>query len=124
MSNRPAVGVIERGAQRGKIPTALEIENLCRWITKVELELDAALEREKALQKNLDQVDEILTVNWVGPRVDGDYRKALHDLITRCIDIENDPRVSSTAKARQDELNDLRERETYYKSIRVERTEY
>ena len=33
-----------------------------------------------------------------------DYRKALHDLTTRVIAIENDPAVSSTAKARADRL--------------------
>lgn len=34
----------------------------------------------KELQRIVDQVDDVLIVNWVGPRVDGDYKKALYAL--------------------------------------------
>lgn len=32
------------------------------------------------LQKIVNQVDDVLVINWVGPRVDCDYRQALADL--------------------------------------------
>lgn len=68
-------------------------------------QLEAECER---LRRIVDQVDDVLVVNWVGPRKDGDYRKALADLITFNIQIENDPAVSLTAKMRQIELESLR----------------
>jgi hypothetical protein len=49
------------------------------------------------------QVDEVLTVNWIEVK-GGDYRQALHDLITRAVAIENDPEVSEAAKARADRM--------------------
>lgn len=42
---------------------------------------DLLLADRNRLKAALDQVDDVLVVNWVGPRVDGDYRKALHDLV-------------------------------------------
>ena len=38
----------------------------------------------------------------------GKYKQALHELVQLCIQIENDPSTSPTAKARQDELGSLR----------------
>jgi hypothetical protein len=63
---------------------------------------DAA--RIVAMLNAIEEVDDVLVVNWVGPRVDGDYRKALHDLVTRAIAIENDPQVSESAAKRKAEL--------------------
>lgn len=40
------------------------------------------------LQSIVDQIDEVLVVNWVGPRKDGDYKKALHDLMGFAIAVE------------------------------------
>lgn len=39
----------------------------------------------KTLQEQISEVDEILIVNWVGPRKDGDYRKSLSDLIRTAV---------------------------------------
>lgn len=52
-------------------------------------ELTSMLElisENKRLRKIVDQVDDVLVVNWAGPRVDGDYRKALADLVSTNID--------------------------------------
>lgn len=68
---------------------------------------DNELEDKKKLQDSLDQVDDVLIVNWVGPRKDGDYSKALADLVDFQVKIENDPCVSMEAKWKLDELCDL-----------------
>jgi hypothetical protein len=60
------------------------------------------------LQSIVTQVDDVLVVNWIEVK-EGDYRKALHDLVAFNIQIENDPSVSPTAKARQDEIDRLTE---------------
>lgn len=52
------------------------------------------------------QVDDVLTVNWIGVK-DGDYRQALNDLVTFSIQVHDDPAVSSLAKQRQDEHEEL-----------------
>ncbi len=70
--------------------------------------LECVAAQRDALKASLDQVDDVLIVNWVGPRKDGDYKKALHDLVGQGIAIENDPSVSETAKARADELDALK----------------
>lgn len=58
-------------------------------------------DRLSALQKKLDAVDDVLVVNWIAPPKDRDYRKALHDLVTWNIQIENDPLVSESAAKRK-----------------------
>jgi hypothetical protein len=58
-------------------------------------------------QRVITQVDEVLIVNNVGPRTDGDYRKALHDLITLNIQIHDDPAVSEVAAKRAAEIERL-----------------
>lgn len=63
------------------------------------------------LQRIVNQVDDELVVNWITVK-DGDYRKALRDLVAQGIQIENDPAVSSTAKARQEEMAALQSRIT------------
>lgn len=57
----------------------------------------------KQLEEIKAQVDDVLVINWCGPRVDNDYCKALHDLITWNIQVHDDPQVSEVAKKRQDE---------------------
>lgn len=59
------------------------------------------LQDNARLQAIVDAVDEVLVVNWVGPRKDGDYRKALHDLITQNIKEHDDPAISEIAQQRQ-----------------------
>lgn len=75
--------------------------------------LRAELERVKgernALGESLNQVDEVLVVNWVGPRKDGDYRRALYDLVSFNIQIHDDPQVSEVAANRQQQNQALRE---------------
>lgn len=68
-------------------------------------------ERDAALA-SLSQVDEVLVVNWVGPRVDGDYTKALADLVTSSIQIHDDPAVSEVAAKRLEEITRLKEHRT------------
>jgi hypothetical protein len=46
------------------------------------------------------QVDDVLTVNWVDVK-DGNYRKALNDLVIWNIQIHDDPAVSPIARKRQ-----------------------
>ena len=65
------------------------------------------LQRDK-LQKDLDIVDSVLSVHWVGPRKDGDYRLALHHLVTTAIREHDDPKISEVAAKRRDELERLR----------------
>jgi 23S rRNA G2069 N7-methylase RlmK/C1962 C5-methylase RlmI len=48
----------------------------------------------KRLKVIVDQVDDVLVVNWVGPRVDGDYKKALADLVKFNTKIATDPVVN------------------------------
>ncbi len=62
-----------------------------------------------ALKSSLDQVDDVLVVNWVGPRKDGDYKRALADLVTFNIQIHDDPQVSEVAAKRQQQNAALRE---------------
>jgi hypothetical protein len=63
-------------------------------------------ERDKA-REALAQVDDVLVVNWI-PVTNGNYGKALHDLITFNIQIENDPSVSKRAAARDKALAALK----------------
>lgn len=70
-----------------------------------------------SLKAIVDQVDDELVVNWITVK-DGDYRKALHDLVMQGIQIENDPAVSSTARARQEELAALKETLVACESLR------
>lgn len=63
----------------------------------------------EAAKDSLRQVDEVLVVNWVGPRKDGDYTKALADLVTFNIQIHDDPQVSEVAAKRKQEYDALRE---------------
>jgi hypothetical protein len=58
-------------------------------------------------EERLDQVDEVLAVNWIAVK-GGDYRKALHDLITWEIQTHDDPAVSPEAGRRKAELESLR----------------
>ena len=55
---------------------------------------DKLLADRNRLKAALDQVDDVLVVNWVGPRVDGDYRKALHDLVAFNIQIATEPAMN------------------------------
>lgn len=65
----------------------------------------AALRAERdATQRIVDAVDDVLVVNWVGPRVDGDYRRALADLVTFAIQIHDNPEVSEVARERAEQL--------------------
>ena len=67
----------------------------------------AALTAERdELKAIVDQVDDVLVVNWIAAK-DGDYRQALHDLVTTNIAEHDDPAISSVAKARQDERDKL-----------------
>lgn len=88
----------ELRAQRGEPPSTLH-----ERIKELERERDAALSK-------LEQVDEILICNWVGPRKDGDYRKALQDLISTSIREHNDPLISESAKLSEDRNAELRDR--------------
>lgn len=69
--------------------------------------LQAANKRAEVAEAALHQVDEILVVNWAGPRKDGDYRKALADLVSFNIKIYDDPQVSEVAAKRKQHLEDL-----------------
>lgn len=76
--------------------------------SKILLEFfDNELQKKKKLQDSIYQVDDVLMVNWVGPRKDGDYRKSLNDLIDYNIKIHDDTCVSKEAQAKVDELCDL-----------------
>ncbi len=55
-------------------------------------------ERDEA-RAALRQVDDVLAVNGLGAK-DGDYKTALHDLVTWEIQIHDDPLVSESAKKR------------------------
>lgn len=77
------------------------------WISEAAAHLRILTTQVKALQASLDQVDEVLLVNWVGPRKDGDYRQALHDLVTSAIREHNDPRVSKEAAEREAQMKAL-----------------
>ena len=54
-----------------------------------------AFAEEKA--RIVREVDDVLVVNWVGPRKDNDYRKALHDLVSNAIQQHDDPQISESA---------------------------
>lgn len=60
--------------------------------------------RAEKAEAELVQVDDVLIVNYIAAK-NGDYRSALHELVQLNIQIENDPQVSETARARQDELD-------------------
>lgn len=72
-----------------------------------EIDEDAEIAR---LQKIVNDVDDVLVVNWVGPREDGDYKKALANLIQQNIIEHDDPSISESAAARISELATLRTR--------------
>ena len=57
------------------------------------LKLDDTCARLKSI---VDQVDDVLIYNWIEVK-DGDYRKALYDLVSFSNQVENDPSVSQTA---------------------------
>ena len=59
------------------------------------------------LEAALAQVDDVLIVNWITAE-EGNYRKALHDLVQFNIQIENDPAVSETARVRTNEIAKLK----------------
>lgn len=67
------------------------------------------VEELAAVKDSLRQVNEVLVVNWVGPRKDGDYTKALADLVTFNIQIHDDPQVSEVAAKRKQERDALRD---------------
>jgi hypothetical protein len=53
------------------------------------------------------QVEDVLVTNWIQVK-DNDYKQAVNDLVTRCIQIENDPLVSVAARNRALELEHLK----------------
>lgn len=53
------------------------------------------------------QVEDVLVTNWTQVK-DNDYKQAVNDLVTRCIQIENDPLVSVAARNRELELQHLK----------------
>lgn len=57
------------------IMTAEGVEQIARAMDEF------AEQRTAELRSIVDTVDDVLVVNWVGPRKDGDYRKALADLV-------------------------------------------
>ena len=65
------------------------------------------LVENERLREIVAQVDSVLVTHWVVVK-DDNYCKALHDYAGFCIQIENDPAVSETAKARANELDTLR----------------
>lgn len=64
--------------------------------------------------KAMDQVDDVLMTDRITVK-DGNYRKALADLVTYNIQIHDDPSVSTVAKERQDRIAELEARLAYSK---------
>lgn len=57
-----------------------------------------ALEQQNAeLKRQIRQIDDALVVRWITVK-DGDYRKAINDLISWEIQVHDDPSVSTRAK--------------------------
>lgn len=84
-----------------------------RWDTEREMlrvERDEAIRTRVELEAALTQVDDVLLVNWVGPRKDGDYHQALADLTAAAIQEHDDPCVSEVARKRQADLAAANER--------------
>lgn len=71
--------------------------------------LSTEIAERDSLRQQLDQVDDVLIVNWVGPREDGDYRQALADLVRNSIQEHDDPAISEVADKRRKELDSLRQ---------------
>lgn len=63
-----------------------------KWV--LAWEYDLLLAERNRLKAALEQVDDVLVTNWVGPRVDGDYERALADLVDFNIKIATDPAVN------------------------------
>jgi len=114
----PCEGMREE-SERGKAHMKANYENIIAQLeaqVKAESEGYQAKEQEcdrlrtenERLNKIVDTVDDVLIVNWVGPRKDGDYRRALADLVTQSIQIHDDPAVSEIAAARKQEYDRLR----------------
>ena len=59
------------------------------------------------LSQIVRQVDDVLTVNWITVK-DGDYRRALNDLVAWNIQLHDDPAVSPEAALREAALKQLR----------------
>lgn len=68
--------------------------NIDRMVAVPAEDYDRLLAEFNKLKAIVDQVDDVLVVNWVGPRVDGDYKKALYDLVDFNIKIATDPAVN------------------------------
>lgn len=58
------------------------------------------------LRSWLQQVDDVLVVDWIDVE-NGDYRKALNQLVTYNIQLHDNPEVSSVAKERQEQIAQL-----------------
>lgn len=66
------------------------------------------ISENESLKAKLRQVDDVLVVDWIVAE-DGDYRKALHQLVTHEIAIHDDPAVSEVAAKRGAERDELLE---------------
>lgn len=64
-------------------------------------ERDAAIQRAESAEEIVQTIDEVLVVNWVGPRVDGDYRRALGELVANAATKHDDPSLDEAAALHQ-----------------------
>lgn len=97
-------------AARTALPDALrEIASLHEQVAAAKKALAEESNAADQLRSQLYAVDEVLIINWVGPRKDGDYRKALADLITTALREHDDPLISEVARERLNER--LKERD-------------
>lgn len=60
--------------------------------------LESALADARTRIEQMEQVDDVLLVNWISVQ-DGDYRKALHDLVSFNIQIECDKHATELRAA-------------------------
>jgi len=70
-------------------------------------EYDKARADVAELRAKLDQVDDVLMLDHIAA-VNGDYRKALHELVSFEIQIHDDPAVSEIAAKRKADVAELR----------------
>jgi hypothetical protein len=104
------VGYWKEGAKQADLRNAELVREVKERAKQADLTYNLAISKASALQLELNtvrvqlaQVDDVLTVNTIGVK-NGDYRNAIGELIALEMQIENDPQVSSTARARQEEL--------------------
>lgn len=84
-------------------PTEVRLIERCM---QREAQLRKALTSNAKLQAIVDQVEDVLVIDWVTVK-DNDYRKALNDLVCHNIQIALDPAVSDDARKSHEELRVL-----------------